>query len=123
LIIGKVTKVNESDDQNDGYLSTVELSVQKSFSKGVKVNDVLELRRISGETAAGRVTSSVEETLVVGDAILLVGSKAYYSNGKTAGQDKNIVVELLPFYRVNGERLVPSSPYQQATTIGEISAQ
>jgi hypothetical protein len=123
LIIGKVTDVNEQDDKKDGYLSSVDVSVERSFSKGMKIGDVIELRRVSGLTASGRITSSVEDPLAVGDIILVVGSRAFYGGGKLTGQTKKTAVEMLPFYRVDKETLIPSSAYQQTASVSELPNQ
>jgi hypothetical protein len=123
LIIGKVTGINEQDDRKDGYLSTINVSVERSFSKGIKIGDVIDLRRVSGLTSGGRITSSVEEALAVGDVILLVGSRAFYGGGKLTGQTKNTAVEMLPFYRVDKETLIPSSAYQQTASVSDLPNQ
>jgi hypothetical protein len=122
FIIGRVTGVNTKDDRGDGYLSTVTFSVVRSFSKDLTANDVVELRRLSGESGTKRVGSSTEEPLALGDQVLLVGSRAHYRNSTRAGGKRKTAVELIPFYRVNGDTLSPSSPYQQPASLNDLVA-
>lgn len=123
VAVARVTGINASDDRGDGYLSTVTLSVVRPFSKGLSAGDTIELRRLSGQSATKKVESSIEEQLSNGDEILLLGSRAFYGNstGKP-GKASRTVVEISPFYRVNGDALVPSSPFQPAASLTEISA-
>ncbi len=119
LVVGTVTKVNLNDDRQDGYLSTITVNVERSYSGGA-AGEVIELRRRSGETGEKKVDASAEAPLKEGDKILLVASKAYYSNstGKPQG---TAAIELAPLYLVEGNQLTPTAPFQTAASLSEIS--